>query len=772
MGAEDDATSLVNMKRAIELIAEGNQLRTTDNNFPGRAALKITSYHMAIAQLHCNWETQEFAHVSAYNVGENLSVTPQNPYTGWYTTERRVWEYKQTHPSASNSEIASALSISLSHVQTGHYLNIVRSSYAVTGLAATQSELSLYPAKYGYYTYTQVFGGSSSSAGTAYTYDEYYRLFMQFYNAHIKTISSSTVTVSSISSYTYDGNAKTPTPTVKYGSTTLVKDTDYTLSYSNNTNVGTATVTITGKGKYTGSYSKDFTINRASVSGATVTLSPSSYTYDGTAKKPTVTVKVGSRTLTNGTDYTLSYSNNTNAGTATVTITGKGNYTGSVSKSFTISTASIYSATVTNVVSRTYTGSAQTQSPTVKVGSRTLTSGTDYTLSYSNNINAGTATVTITGKGNYYGSVSKTFTISSVSISGATVTLSQSSYTYDGTAKKPTATVKVGGRTLTSGTDYTVSYTNNVNAGTATVTITGKGNYTGSVSKTFTINRAADPVSQGEVPIYRLYNWRTSEHLYTSSRTEYDTLPVRTKGDWVQEGIAWYAPDKSRTPVYRLYNPRSGDHHYTTNAAERDVLVANHGWKSEGTAFYSDDAKRVAIHRVYNGRLKRGQHHYTTSAGERDSLVANHGWRNEGTGFYGIRVGKTESFRMVPAGTYTGYDPDNDVKLSLTIYSDGSFEMNNIHDPNGYAALEYFDGTVVMKAEYRPVRLPGPTNWSVRPAGPYDFYLKGEAMDFYGQPISVNYYADFRYDPTTDGGCIWVQGMFGTFDHEYKMVRS
>lgn len=76
-------------------------------------------------------------------------------------------------------------------------------------------------------------------------------------------------------------------------------------------------------------------------------------------------------------------------------------------------------------------------------------------------------------------------------ISSCTVTLSTTSYTYNGKAKKPSATVSNGTVTLTSGTDYTVSYSNNTNAGTATVTITGKGNYSGTKDVTFTINKAA-----------------------------------------------------------------------------------------------------------------------------------------------------------------------------------------------------------------------------------------------------------------------------------------
>lgn len=122
-------------------------------------------------------------------------------------------------------------------------------------------------------------------------------------------------------SYTYDGKAKTPAVTVKDGYQTLTKDTDYTVSYQNNVNVGTATVIVTGIGNYTETVTVDFTIEKAEVrqkeiSKCKITLSTTSYTYDGKIKKPAVTVKDGKTTLKLGTDYTVSYKNNKNAGKA------------------------------------------------------------------------------------------------------------------------------------------------------------------------------------------------------------------------------------------------------------------------------------------------------------------------------------------------------------------------------------------------------------------------------------------------------------------------
>ena len=150
------------------------------------------------------------------------------------------------------------------------------------------------------------------------------------------SISKASVTLST-STYAYDGKAKTPFVTVKVGGKTLKKDTDYTVSYSNNTKVGTATVKITGKGNYTGSVSKTYSIKnnfkKATVSGI------STKAFTGKNITQSITVKYNGKTLKNGTDYTVSYSNNKKVGKATVKITGKGKYCGVITKTFKINPA-------------------------------------------------------------------------------------------------------------------------------------------------------------------------------------------------------------------------------------------------------------------------------------------------------------------------------------------------------------------------------------------------------------------------------------------------
>lgn len=215
-------------------------------------------------------------------------------------------------------------------------------------------------------------------------------------------------------------------------------------------------------------------------------------TYTGNELTQTVTVTVNGKTLTVGTDYTVSDLTGTEPGSYPVTVAGTGNYTGTVTKSFEIAKADISSAEITyDAGPYGYTGKEWKPEVAVSFNDAALTADTDYTVSYENNINAGTAKIIITGIGDHFtGSTEKTFTINSAEISGCTFA-PIADVTYNTKAHTPEVTVAISGRTLEADKDYTVSYSEDcINAGTVTVTVTGKGNFTGTASKTFTINKA------------------------------------------------------------------------------------------------------------------------------------------------------------------------------------------------------------------------------------------------------------------------------------------
>lgn len=224
---------------------------------------------------------------------------------------------------------------------------------------------------------------------------------------------SSSVTIVAGQSKNIGASSSTSGAVLTYKSTT-----PYICTVDKNGNVtalrtGTGYVTVTASANGYDSVSKDvkIVVSKKSLNNGLLTLSETSYVYDGTYKKPAATVTFGGKVLQEGKDYTISYRNNLNVGVTTVIATGMGDYTGYTSKNFTITKRAMAGGTVSVASSVSFTGSNITPSVTVKVAGRTLTNGTDYTVSYSNNKNVGTSNVYVHGKGNYSGSLSAKFDI-------------------------------------------------------------------------------------------------------------------------------------------------------------------------------------------------------------------------------------------------------------------------------------------------------------------------------------------------------------------------
>lgn len=157
---------------------------------------------------------------------------------------------------------------------------------------------------------------------------------------------------------------------------------------------------------------------------------------------------------------------------------------------------------ISNVEIMNYTGSAIKPTVTVMEDDTTLTPGTHYTVTYENNINAGTGIIKITFKGAYstLGTKIVEFEIKPKSIDSISIgAISEQMYT--GSQLTPAITAKDGSYTLVNGKDYLVSYANNINSGTATVTLTGKGNYFGTKKTIFTIKSVPEKITSSNVTV-------------------------------------------------------------------------------------------------------------------------------------------------------------------------------------------------------------------------------------------------------------------------------
>lgn len=262
--------------------------------------------------------------------------------------------------------------------------------------------------------------------------------------------------------------------------------------------VGTATITCTYESDTTFA-TKTFTIN-VTPKGLTANVSHDPIIYGDAA--PTTGYSVEFEGLVNNdeiaedaytvdTEYTKGCKVDNYKFTCVLDTDKIKNYTiGNVTGELVVNPKSIAapSVTINNPTDKTYTGSPCVQGVSVKDSEAKLTFD-DISVTYENNINVGTATIIYTGKNNYTGEIRKNFKITEASITDDMIA-NIPSVTYDTKAHTPEVTVTFNGSKLTDA-DYTVSYSEDcINAGTATVTVTGKGNFTGTASKTFTINKA------------------------------------------------------------------------------------------------------------------------------------------------------------------------------------------------------------------------------------------------------------------------------------------
>lgn len=381
---------------------------------------------------------------------------------------------------------------------------------------------------------------------------------------------------SKISDVTHTGKALTPQIQIKDGKTTLKENTDYTLTYINNKEIGEASIVIKGIGNYTGTVTKNFNIIAPAVTEKTkidtLSISPiQNQTFLGFKITPDVTITDKNYTLKNGTDYSLTYYNNINVGTASIDIKGIGNYTGTKKITFRITAKDISYATISDVQSYEYTGSEIKPPVNITDGSSKLVENKDYTVSYSNNISAGTATIQIDGIGNYSGAIIKTFNIienEEVDTTKDISTLNISEITdkiYTGKVITPELKIFDDSTLLVKGTDYTLSYYNNLDIGTATLQIKGIGNYSGTVTKTFNIVKK-------DINFTQISD--ISEQIYSGNKIEPEVI-ITSDSIKLIEGQDYTVEYENSTDVGTATIRITGKNNYTGSTIKTFEIISN-----------------------------------------------------------------------------------------------------------------------------------------------------------------------------------------------------
>ncbi|MFK4935467.1 MucBP domain-containing protein [Lactococcus garvieae] len=162
---------------------------------------------------------------------------------------------------------------------------------------------------------------------------------------------------------------------------------------------------------------------------------------------------------------------------------------------------------------------------------------------------------------------------------------------------------------------------------------------TQTVKLVYSKNAPPTPTPQTPISVYRLYNKKSMEHLYTKDAHEYNNLPKKSS-DWVREGAnfkAYAKADVTTQAVYRVYNPKSGEHLFTTDSNEVKVLTTQCGWKNEGVAWHSPKAGKE-VYRLFNPKAGLGGHFVTADANERKVLTTKpNEWKYEGIAWLSVK---------------------------------------------------------------------------------------------------------------------------------------
>lgn len=425
--------------------------------------------------------------------------------------------------------------------------------------------------------------------------------------------------------------------------TELVKNRDYLIEYEFNSQPGRAKITLTGKGNYTGERVVYFDIVKKNIEDLDIEYK--NFEYTGEKIEPVVVIRDGEYVLRNTLDYNIVYENNRDVGEGIIKISTPtiSAYTGTVEKTFTISRKNLSNAVLEDVSNFTYISGSNpvfTQdSMIVKLDGKILTKDVDYTLSYTNNRASTTqdvtATVKVTGINNYLGTLSATYTISpygGASVSGRkrlddftdtnwdvsllTNGLSAKEIIYDGKEKRPAVTVKYMGKVLVENEDYTLSYHNNTNIGTAYVQIKARNDskYVGCRNEYFYI--IGRPIN-GEGTVEGGFSVKVPEEVtysgkmcepevnikYLGSRlvegrdyelTYYNNGHVTDNARVVITGIGNYSKSLTFTfsilplDLSKVYNEKVGSRTYTGYDICPDVFLKTGKKKSDNKILSSD----------------------------------------------------------------------------------------------------------------------------------------------------------------------------------------
>ena len=331
------------------------------------------------------------------------------------------------------------------------------------------------------------------------------------------------------------------------------------------------------------------TLQNVSVTGVKAKI----YTGKPLTQKVKIKDTTTGKLLKEGKDYTISYENNVNAGTATLVVRGVSGsgHTGVLRMNFTIAPQTVAKKVKGKVLQKKilYTGAELKPSFSLTYNKMTLTAGKDYQVSYANNIAKGTGQIIVTGQGNYTGTQVIKFKISGPKMKDASVSLNTSSTVYNGATSYPGVTVTYAGKTCKEGTDYTVKYPKKLKAGKNSISVRGKGNFSGSVKLTYTLSKASMEKAKVSIP----YAWQYAKKVNpVPASVTMDGTALNLKKDYT---IKYYSKATGKTlsrikteGEYQIFLIGKGSYTGTKTldicvTSDQNILANNYdsGWEPE-----------------------------------------------------------------------------------------------------------------------------------------------------------------------------------------------
>lgn len=580
------------------------------------------------------------------------------------------------------------------------------------------------------------------------------------------SISNATITLAT-TSFTYDGTAKKPAVSSVVLSGTTLNTADYAVAYRDSVDAGTATVTVTGKRAYTGQATTTFTILAKSITSDMITLTASSFVYNGETQTPGVTVMDGNTSLDEETDYTISYQlldgetavdadDTKDVATYNVVVTGNGNYTGSATKSFAITKAQLENFSV-SLEGWTFNTTANTPIVSGNLGNGEVTY--TYSINTENPEEQSFTTTVPENAGSYivkatvaetenYASASATaeFTISKADI---TPTVTLTGWTYGTTANTPTVSGNPGNGAVTytysvntenpEGQSFEATVPENAGSYIVKATVVATTNYNaGEATSTFTIAKA--DMSMVSVSYEDLVYNGSAQQLFTVNNVPENatvkyicqeiTDPNQMICDPNDDMFTTDVPSATNAGYYGIIykieetNNYNGTEASQTYCVQIDAATITEVTLDATSLSYNSADQTVTITSVKAGNLVLGADDYTVTL---DGVAVTGNITAKYVGEYVVAVTGKGNFKGTESATFSIVNrtlADNEVEFHnnwATFFS----EDGDVKLPAGigaYVATEVGDGVVtVSQIKYIPENVPVLLNNATETAGTVEF---------------------------------------------------